>query len=100
MTKSELCLQCMKCCTFLSFEVENATGTLEFYRARGIKLQLFAQFNPPKVFVSIPHKCPKLTHKGCSIYEKRPYQCRIFDGSTSLTTKNLCLWNEGDKHEN
>ena len=97
MDKSALCLQCMKCCTFLSFEVPTAKGVLEFYKARELKLLLVTQVNPPKVYVQIPHICPKLTSKGCSIYAKRPYQCEIFDGSKALMTKDVCLWSKGDK---
>jgi Fe-S-cluster containining protein len=95
MTKSELCLKCMKCCTFLTFEVPALGTTLEFYKARGVKIQL--GITKRTMIVNIPHVCSKLTEKGCSIYKDRPEACKVFDGSTSITTKHLCLWNKENR---
>lgn len=46
--------------------------------------------------VSFPHTCPKLTEHGCSIYDKRPLACRVFDGRKHIVSKDFCLW---DKNE-
>lgn len=96
MTKSELCLKCMACCKMLSFEVHATGGALEFYKARGAIIRLILN-SKEYMFVSIPHVCPKLTKSGCSIYENRPYACKVFDGSKFPTTKDVCLWNKEEK---
>ena len=93
MTKSELCLRCMKCCEVVSFEVTPSATSLEFYKARGAKIKLITS-GSPLMIVSFPYPCPHLTPKGCDIYEHRPLACKAFDGSKSLTSRDYCLWKE------
>lgn len=91
MTKSELCVKCQECCKELTFEVPLYNTTLEFYSARGLKTIYVDRHT---VMVIVPHVCSKLTAEGCSIYKKRPYACKAFDGRTHLATKDICLWNK------
>lgn len=98
MNKSELCLKCMYCCKVITFCVDASGDSLEFYKARGAIIHYDIKL-PNKIYVTFPCVCPKLTPEGCSIYNKRPFACRIFDGSNYISTADHCLWNKGDTDE-
>lgn len=89
MTKSELCLQCLRCCKHLRFEFPVWAFTMyhvEFYTARGCTISKEGDV----VYVLVPHTCRHLTPMGCSIYEERPKICRDYDGRDDPTVD--CLW--------
>ena len=90
--KQELCLQCMLCCKSLLFQVSAARETVEFYKARGLKLYHPTCLSGNFIYVEVPHICQHLTEKGCAIYSKRPSSCAKFDGRTNIITQNTCLW--------
>jgi Fe-S-cluster containining protein len=87
MKKQEACIKCQLCCKVLHFPV--STGAVPFYEARGIKV-----IDDPEVglFIEVPQSCHHLTKNGCSIYDKRPVACRVFDGSKDKLIKDRCLW--------
>lgn len=92
MTKSELCLQCLKCCKQISFMVPASGEALAYYKVRRIKVRLIPLSS--EMWVTVPYVCPHLTDKGCDIYEDRPLACSVFDGLKQETTRDFCLWKE------
>jgi Fe-S-cluster containining protein len=83
----------MECCKILSFEVSLSKMSIAFYKARGTRMLIYQG----RLIVTVPHICKKLTSKGCSIYNTRPDACRFFDGASSITVKDVCLWNKENR---
>jgi Fe-S-cluster containining protein len=79
----------MECCKVVTFDVPLYTGTLEFYKARGLKT---VYVNKHIVKVVVPHVCKQLTDKGCMIYSQRPLACKLYDGTKDFILKDKCLW--------
>lgn len=92
--KSELCLQCHRCCKHLPIslgnnpEMEVFQHIMEYYKAHGCDTMVFGK----SVIISIPHVCQHLTEKGCAIYDKRPTVCREYDGRKDPRMYKECLW--------
>lgn len=95
-TKSELCIKCQACCKVLTFEVPLYTGTLEFYKARGLHT---VYKDKHTATVIVPHICPQLTEGGCKIYLLRPAGCKMYDGSKSFVMRDQCLWNKEEHND-
>lgn len=95
--KQQLCLQCLACCKSLLFKVSAARESLEFYRARGIRILHPSNLTGNFFYVEVPHVCKHLTSKGCAVYDNRPESCRVYDGRTNVLTKDICLWSRLDK---
>jgi Fe-S-cluster containining protein len=92
--KSELCLKCLKCCTYIavpSIIDSNNAFVVNFYKTRGCKTFVHKNI----LMIVIEYKCPHLTENGCSIYDKRPIICKNYDGRLDETIKvmgDICLW--------
>ncbi len=89
--KQALCLKCQYCCNIISFYVPFQPESIEFFRARGLKVLM--DLPTKRAMVVVPQKCRHLTKDGCAIYSKRPLVCSLFDGSKSPDTQAVCLWN-------
>lgn len=85
-----LCLQCKYCCRVLAHKIAPDPIGLELYKARELEIIHDSQEN--ETWLVIPHICPKLTSKGCSIYSRRPYSCQVFDGRRHPASMKKCLW--------
>ncbi len=104
--KSELCLQCGKCCmsmTFFGGEVDaEARDEIYWMELHGFKIEYVETAGRTDYYFSIPKRCDALTeieaangatHYVCSVYETRPQMCRDYDGSVEgpLGVAD-CLW--------
>jgi Fe-S-cluster containining protein len=88
--KSRLCVKCQRCCNTLYIPL--AVGPyfpLNLYATRGIKI-IWKSFQPYAIIENIP--CQHLTEEGCSIYEKRPFDCKIYDGRNDIFYPEKCKW--------
>ncbi len=94
--QQEDCIKCQLCCKALVFRIAPSKTSLEFYRARGLKIHKDGSWLADDYFVEVPHVCPHLTNNGCDIYENRPLACQAFDGKRNVATKEKCLWNRRD----
>ena len=88
--KERLCLKCQHCCRVVSHKIIPDPNGMEFYKAR--KLQVIHDAGKNETWLIIPHICPKLTDKGCSIYSHRPYSCQAFDGRLHPASMEKCIW--------
>jgi Fe-S-cluster containining protein len=89
--KQRLCLQCLKCCKHIWIHTAFANdclGAIEFYEARGFEIE---PSDKGVLVIKMKHSCPHLTDKGCGIYEKRPYICKLYDGRKDHPD---CKWHQ------
>lgn len=104
--KSELCLECGKCCmamTFFGGEVtEEERDEIYWMELHGLKIDYVQEDGRLEYYFTIPKKCDALkeiktesgaTNYVCSVYETRPQMCRDYDGSEDgpLGVAD-CLW--------
>lgn len=83
---SRLCEGCVKCCTYITVEVDAPRAAWEYdqwiwaLHHRGIQLYVEA---PEHWFVHFETVCEKLDHAGrCSIHGRHPVLCREYDPRT------------------
>ena len=104
--KSELCLQCGKCCMWMTFcggEVDDeARDEIHWMELHGFKIDYVTENGGTEYYFTIPQRCNMLqerpntsgsTEYVCGIYETRPQMCRDYDGSMEgpLGVAD-CLW--------
>ena len=104
--KSELCLQCGKCCmamTFYGGEVDDESrDEIHWMELHGLKIDYVQEGDRLDYYFTIPQRCNALqeiqnptgqTHYVCGVYETRPQMCRDYDGSMDgpLGVAD-CLW--------
>ncbi|HXG63532.1 MAG TPA: YkgJ family cysteine cluster protein [Blastocatellia bacterium] len=104
--KSELCLQCGKCCmamTFYGGEVnDEARDEIRWMELHGLKIDYVRKRNYTEYYFTIPQRCNALqevksaggaTQYVCGVYETRPQMCRDYDGSIDGPFGVAdCLW--------
>jgi uncharacterized cysteine cluster protein YcgN (CxxCxxCC family) len=91
--KSELCLQCGKCCMAMSFyggEVDDeARDEIHWMELHGMKIDYVQKRGRTEYYFTIPKRCDALqeiktaagaTNYICGVYETRPQMCRDYDG--------------------
>ena len=91
--KSELCLQCGKCCmsmTFFGGEVDDeARDEIHWMELHGLKIDYVEKKvngarKALEYYFSIPKRCDALKEIDgkfmCGVYETRPQMCRDYDG--------------------
>jgi hypothetical protein len=90
--KSELCLQCGKCCmamTFYGGEVDDdARDEIHWMELHGLKIDYVEKAGKKQKLVeyyfTIPKRCDALREVNgeftCGVYETRPQMCRDYDG--------------------
>jgi uncharacterized cysteine cluster protein YcgN (CxxCxxCC family) len=91
--KSELCLQCGKCCmsmTFYGGEVDDeARDEIRWMELHGLKIdyverKVNASRSLTEYYFSVPKRCDALQEVDgqftCGVYETRPQMCRDYDG--------------------
>ena len=91
--KSELCLQCGKCCmsmTFFGGEVdEESRDEIRWMELHGFKIDYAKNGAGEEYYFTIPQRCNALqeiktpsgaTNYVCGVYETRPQMCRDYDG--------------------
>jgi len=91
--KQDLCLICMECCKWIGFPCAKVFATpsfYNFYQTRGCKIIERGSF----VIVALPNRCPYLSDNGCVIYERRPTNCRNYDGRKDPIVSDKCLWKD------
>ena len=73
------CNGCTVCCESLTFGYAKPIRdtALELYHAWGC--QVYYDANKNMHYLKVPLKCRHLTDDGCSIYDKRPAECRMLD---------------------
>ena len=91
--KQKLCISCQKCCNYVTFTLpvppgHNRNHIKEFYTRRGF--EVIPDEN--SLIVVIKNRCPQLTKKGCSIYNKRPLYCNVYDGRNDPVLRDKCKW--------
>lgn len=104
--KSELCLQCGKCCmamTFFGGEVDDESrDEIHWMELHGLKIDYVQEGDRLDYYFTIPQRCNALqeiqtpsgqTHYVCGVYEARPQMCRDYDGTMDgpLGVSD-CLW--------
>ncbi len=104
--KSELCLQCGKCCmamTFFGGEVDDESrDEIHWMELHGLKIDYVQECDGLEYYFTIPKRCNALqeiqtatgqTNYVCGVYETRPQMCRDYDGSMDgpLGVAD-CLW--------
>src|SRR5262245_55307717 len=104
--KSELCLQCGKCCMSMTFsggEVDDeARDEIYWMELHGFKIDYVKGGATTEYYFTIPQRCNMLqerqgrsgsTEYVCGVYETRPQMCRDYDGSVEgpLGVAD-CLW--------
>lgn len=106
--KSELCLQCGKCCmsmTFFGGEVDDgARDEIYWMELHGLKIDYVGERGGTEYYFTIPQRCNQLqerkgvsgsTEYVCGVYETRPRMCRDYDGSIEGPLGvGDCLWRE------
>jgi uncharacterized cysteine cluster protein YcgN (CxxCxxCC family) len=91
--KSELCLQCGRCCmamTFFGGEVDDdARDEISWMELHGLKVDYVEKRGRTEYYFTIPQRCNALkeieaeggaTHFVCGVYDTRPQMCRDYDG--------------------
>jgi Fe-S-cluster containining protein len=104
--KSELCLQCGKCCMSMAFyggEVDDESrDEIHWMELHGLKIDYVKKRGGLEYYFSFPQRCNALqeiktavgeTNYICGVYETRPQMCRDYDGSIDgpLGVAD-CLW--------
>ncbi len=104
--KSELCLECGKCCmsmTFFGGDVdEESRDEIRWMELHGFKIDYVRNGDGEDYYFTIPQRCNALeeiktesgaTNYVCGVYETRPQMCRDYDGSLDgpLGVAD-CLW--------
>jgi Fe-S-cluster containining protein len=106
--KSELCLQCGKCCMAMSFyggEVDDEVrDEIYWMELHGFKIDYVKKRGHLEYFFTIPQRCNALqeiktaegqTNYVCGVYETRPQMCRDYDGTMDGPFGVAdCLWRE------
>ena len=104
--KSELCLQCGKCCmvmTFFGGEVDDESrDEIKWMELHGLKIDYVKKRGQLEYYFTVPKKCDALQETKladgslqytCGVYETRPQMCRDYDGSVSGPFGvSDCLW--------
>lgn len=99
--KSELCLQCGKCCmsmTFYGGKVDDeALDEIRWLELHGLKIDYVEEPNGTEYYFTIPKRCDALQELDgkfvCRIYETRPQMCRDYDGRVDGPFGVAdCLW--------
>jgi Fe-S-cluster containining protein len=94
--KTSLCMKCFYCCKSLYIPIDAGLGWIEFLRQiRGVEIK-FHNMTP---FAVVECPCVHLTKKGCSIYDKRPVDCAMFDGRRDMFHPEKCLWTQAEKEK-
>ena len=79
------CKKCGRCCLVMAEVMSNTMLTREWVEARGYTV---TGFSDTHVAVHVPSRCPQYDdERGCLIYDKRPFACRIFP--TNITDHDL-----------
>lgn len=106
--KSELCLQCGRCCMAMTFsggEVDDeARDEIYWMELHGLKIEYVREHGNTQYYFTIPQRCGQLqerksisgsTEYVCGVYETRPQMCRDYDGSVEgpLGVAD-CMWRE------
>ena len=109
--KSELCLQCGKCCmamTFFGGEVDDESrDEIYWMELHGLKIDYVNEEGTAEYYFTIPQRCNMLQERAgasgsteytCGVYETRPQMCRDYDGSMEgpLGVAD-CLWREDSR---
>jgi hypothetical protein len=106
--KSELCLECGKCCMAMTFDGgdvdDEARDEIRWMELHGLKIDYVEENGKLEYYFTIPQRCNALqdvkTDDGrtlytCSVYETRPQMCRDYDGSIDSPFGVAdCLWRE------
>ena len=86
--KSELCLQCGKCCMSMTFsggEVDDeARDEIHWMELHGLKIDYVIERGKTEYYFTLPQRCGALVEAEgkftCGVYETRPEMCRDYDG--------------------
>jgi Fe-S-cluster containining protein len=103
--KSELCLQCGKCCMSMTFSGgvvdDDARDEIHWMELHGLKIdyvEILGRKGPVReYYFTIPKRCDALRETDgvftCGVYETRPQMCRDYDGRLDgpLGVAD-CLW--------
>jgi uncharacterized cysteine cluster protein YcgN (CxxCxxCC family) len=104
--KSELCVQCGKCCTSMTFfggDVDDESrDEIYWMELHGLKIDYVREDGKTEYYFTLPQRCNMLqevktttgaTNYLCGVYETRPQMCRDYDGTTQgpLGVAD-CLW--------
>src|SRR5215813_8809773 len=104
--KSELCLQCGKCCMAMTFYGgavdDESRDEIHWMELHGLKIDYVQERDGLEYYFTIPKRCNALqeiqtaegqTHYVCGVYETRPQMCRDYDGTMDgpLGVAD-CLW--------
>lgn len=90
-TKNGKCSKCGNCCSaLLPLKSSEIAALRRLIKKRGIK-----PHEQPKVVVAVDLTCPFLTDDNlCSIYDERPFICRIFKCDSKPTEEDVMAINE------
>lgn len=85
-TKKGKCSKCGNCCSaLLPLKSSEISRLRRLIKKRGIK-----PHEQPKVVVAVDLTCPFLTDDNlCSIYDERPFICRIFKCDSKPTKEDI-----------
>lgn len=89
---TEKCIECSECCKYLAVPSAFSCAdenVRDFYEKRGCNLYKNKQ-GIWMVVLEYPCKYLNPDGKGCSIYENRPYFCKIYDGRNDAIMKDIC----------
>lgn len=104
--KSELCLQCGKCCMSMTFFGglldDDSRDQIRWMELHGFMIEYAKKRGQTEYYYTIPRRCDALrelatpdgkVQYACGIYESRPQMCRDYDGSIAgpLGVAD-CLW--------
>lgn len=90
-TKNGKCSKCGNCCSaLLPLKSSEIAALRRLIKKRGIK-----PHEQPKVVVAVDLTCPFLTDDNlCSIYDERPFICRVFKCDSKPTEEDVMAINE------
>lgn len=90
--RSNYCLQCLKCCKYVSLPVE-ITGPMYLYEEwAAVRAIEIITIEDNIIWMRVPYPCPHLTEQGCRIYEYRPVVCRIYNALKDPAARKYCKW--------
>ena len=83
---ADLCAGCIKCCTYISVEVDAPRAAWEYdqwiWALHHEGIELYVE-RPERWFVHVEARCGKLNQAGrCGIYGRHPVLCREYDPRT------------------